>query len=97
MTKEHQMRVLYDKFLKTAGKTKKGFCIENNVSFPKYKYWERKFAAESKTQIGFISIENKSATAPITNNSLVLEYPNGVKISTTTGDLSLIGQLIALL
>lgn len=90
------MRNLYDKFLKTTGKTKKDFCLENNVGFHKYKYWEQKFAAESKTQLGFISIENKPATAPNMHTILVLEYPNGVKISTSAGDLSLIGQLIAL-
>lgn len=96
MTKENQMRLLCDKFLKTTGKTKKDFCLENNVGFHKYKYWEHKFAANSKPQIGFISIENKPSTAPNMHNNLVLEYPNGVKISTSSGDLSLIGQLISL-
>ena len=97
MTKEHQMRVLYDKFLKTAGKTKKGFCIENNVSFPKYKYWERKFIGELKPQNGFIKIESNPPLPSLLPSLIVLEYPNGVKISTQSSNLSLIGQLITLL
>ena len=90
------MRILYEKFLKTTGKTKKCFCLENNVSFPKYKYWERRFVAESMSQNGFIPINHNPLINSIPANNLVLEYPNGVKLSTTAGNLSLIGQLIAL-
>jgi hypothetical protein len=97
MIKEHQMRILYDKFLKTSGKTKKDFCLENNIGFHKYKYWEHKFASESKPQKGFISIVSKPLIAPTAPDRLVLEYPNGVKISAEASNLSLIGQLIALL
>jgi hypothetical protein len=95
MTKENQMRDLYEKFQKASGKTKKDFCLENNVGFHKYKYWEHKFASQSKPQIGFISIVKPSIVATLPNR-FVLEYPNGVKISTETSDLSLIRQLIGL-
>ena len=95
MTKENQMRLLYDKFLKTTDKTKKDFCLENNIGFHKYKYWEHKFSCQAKPPVGFISIENKPSKALNTYNHLVLEYPNGVKISLDV-DLALIGQLINL-
>jgi hypothetical protein len=96
MTKEKQMRVLYDKFLRTSGKTKKDFCLLNNVGLHKYKYWERKFMDESKPENGFISILAKPSIDPIIHNRLVLEYPNGVKINTEAIDLALIGDLIGL-
>ena len=89
------MRLLYEKFLKTEGKTKKGFCQENNVGFPKYKYWERKFMGQSKPAQAFIQIENKQPALSTHPNHLVLEYSNGVKISLDV-DLALIGQLIRL-
>ena len=95
MTKENQMRLLYDKFLKTTGKTKKDFCLENNVGFHKYKYWEHKFSCQSKPAQAFIQIENKQPALVLHANRLVLEYPNGVKIS-LDADLALIGQLIRL-
>jgi hypothetical protein len=97
MTKENQMRDLYDKFLKTSGKTKKDFCLENNVGFHKYKYWEHKFASQSKPQKGFISIVSKPLIVPTMPNHLVLEYPNGVKISAEASNFSLIRQLIGLI
>ncbi|WP_146202342.1 IS66 family insertion sequence element accessory protein TnpA [Dyadobacter jejuensis] len=73
MTKENQMRVLYDKFLKTSGQTKKDFCLENNIGLPKFRYWEHQFTTESKRQKGFISIATKPSTAPIEPIGLVLE------------------------
>ena len=97
MTNENQMRLLYEKFLRTEGKTRKGFCLENNVSFSKYKYWERKFIGQSKPQNSFIKIESKPLLPSRPPGLVVLEYLNGVKISTQANDLSLIGQLISLL
>ena len=97
MTNENQMRLLYEKFLRTECKTRKGFCLENNVSFHKYKYWERKFIGQSKPQNGFIKIESKPLLASRPASLIVLEYPNGVKISTQANNLRLIGQLISLL
>jgi hypothetical protein len=89
------MRDLYEKFQKTSGKTKKDFCLENNVGFHKYKYWEHKFASQVKPQNGFLSIV-KPSIVPTSPHRFVLEYPNGVKISTETSQLSLIGQLMGL-
>ena len=90
------MHELHEEFAKTTDKTKKAFCLANNVGLSTYNYWERKFVDQAKSGIGFISVMIESERVPLIFKDLVLEFPNGVKIGVESHDLSLIGQLIGL-
>jgi hypothetical protein len=95
MTKEMEMRKFYDAFLSFDG-TRKAFCEANHINLYTFIYWQEKFSAKKKRKSGFVSVENVSLPATVPLDSMVeIEYPNGVKLKTTT-EITILRQLIQL-
>lgn len=94
MTKEKQMRDIYESYL-ISGLSPRLFCDAQKINIRTFKYWQRKFELQSSPS--FVSISTKTSKAfDSTLSDIVLEYPNGVKLK-TNARLEVIQQLIGLI
>jgi hypothetical protein len=92
MTREDQMKELYEAFLKYKG-SRKAFCALNNINVYTFIYWQGRFSGKRKNN--FLPIENEFPSKYDPKSSVEIEYPNGVKIK-TSADLGVLRQLIGL-
>ena len=75
---------------KESGKSQKNYCIENNLSFNTFKYWQKKYKTDRQnkkpgTSKPFIPVHvpqaittNQEETA---NGIISISYPNGVVVN----------------
>ena len=75
-----------------SGQTQKEFSASRGIAVPTFNYWLRKLKKEKDEPSGFVRL----GTAPATGEQLELVYPSGVKLKTSSGDLSLLSRLIRL-
>lgn len=83
---------------KESGLNKKAFCRQQEINYYRFDYWYRKSNKREavKKEAGFVKIDTARDRIPKTNPALEIVYPNGVKISTATGELELVAKLIRL-
>ncbi|QDH80442.1 IS66 family insertion sequence element accessory protein TnpB [Echinicola soli] len=96
MDKREEMLLLMEEF-ENSGQTQKEFSATMGIGFPKFNYWYRKLKKEkgSGGTADFVRVDtSKPETAG--RATLELEYPNGVKLKLSSGDLSLVSHLIRL-
>lgn len=96
MDKREEMILLIEEF-KVSGLSQKEFSASKGMGFHKFNYWYRKLKTEKENAYpsGFIRLDTTKADSAVFGE-LELEYPNGVKLKISSGDLSLVSHLIAL-
>jgi transposase-like protein len=92
MKLQEQMYQLVESY-QQSGKSQKEFCSHQGIGLAKLNYWISKYRQQQQPSAGFLKIETVLATE---QHNLEICYPNGVKLTTSGADLSLIGQLIRL-
>ncbi|MBW3545575.1 MAG: IS66 family insertion sequence element accessory protein TnpB [Bacteroidetes bacterium] len=75
------------------GQSQKEFCSQQGIGLAKLNYWIRKYRQQQQPSAGFLKIETIPASS---QQHLEICYPNGVKLTLSGADLSLISQLIRL-
>jgi hypothetical protein len=77
-----------------SGKTQKAYSHQAGIGYAKFNYWACKYRERQRqTATGFVKVD----TLPVRGQQdLEICYPNGVKLTTSGADLSLISQLIHL-
>lgn len=78
-----------------SGKTQKEYSQEAGIGYAKFNYWVCKYRKQQEPSAGagFIKVDTLPVGEP---GELEILYPNGVRLKTSGGDLSLISQLIRL-
>jgi transposase-like protein len=78
-----------------SGKTQKQYSEQIGIGYAKFNYWVCKYRDHHQLQPagGFVSVEAYAANQ---QQNLEICYPNGVKLTISEADLSLISQLIRL-
>ena len=94
MEKREEMILLMEEF-EISGRTQKEFSASRGMAFPTFNYWFRKLKKEKEEPSGFVRVDT-GAVPSGTGEQLELVYPNGVKLRTASGDLSLLSRLIRL-
>lgn len=96
MDKREDMLLLMEEF-ENSGQTQKEFSATLGMGFPKFNYWYRKLKKEKGAggAAGFVRVDTAEPEAA-GRAPLELEYPNGVKLKLSSGDLSLVSHLIRL-
>jgi hypothetical protein len=92
MKLQEQMFQLVEEY-QQSGRSQKEFCSQQGISLAKLNYWISKYRQERQPSAGFFKID--TIPAPV-QQPLEICYPNGVKLTTTGADLSLLSQLIRL-
>ena len=94
MSLEEQMFSLVEDYL-SSGKNQREYSQQAGIGKAKFNYWVCKYKRQQEEpSSGFIKIETASAMQQ--DQELEILYPNGVRLKTGGGDLSLIGQLVRL-
>ena len=91
MTKSENMFELVDQW-KQSGKSQKAFCEQMDLKVATFAYWIAKKKRSGQTRDGFALVDVSGEV----NQQMEITYPNGVKLTTSQGDLSLISRLIKL-
>jgi hypothetical protein len=96
MDKREEMILLIEEF-KISGQSQKDFSASKGMGFHKFNYWYRKLNTERENAnpSGFIRLDTAKAESAVFGQ-LELEYPNGVKLKISSGDLSLVSHLVTL-
>ena len=78
-----------------SGKTQKQYSEQIGVAYAKFNYWVCKYRDHHQPQSasGFVKVEAYAASQ---QQNLEVYYPNGVKLTISGADLSLLSQLIRL-
>jgi len=92
MDKREKMALLVEEFARS-GQTQKEFSASRGIALPTFNYWLRKLKDENGGTSGFVRVETGTAGS---GEQLELVYPNGVRLKTASGDLSLLSRLIRL-
>jgi hypothetical protein len=92
MSRDQYWKEMVEKFQATT-LSQAAFCVEQDIKCHNFRYWLAKYTPSVQTA-SFV----KLASSPLANTSLVIEYPNGVKIhSSQTASLTALRSLINLL
>ena len=73
-----------------SGMSKKQYCRENGISYPKFHYWFSRSKEDLPGRGRFIALEG-----PCGKGNIEVIYPNGVRLR-VDGDLGLLSGLIHL-
>jgi hypothetical protein len=81
---------------KASGQSQKGFCNANNLNYPQFVYWLRKYRqqprAERKRASDFIPV---TLSAPEPATELILVLPSGLELrGISQGNIALVQQLL---
>jgi len=95
MDKREEMALLIEEFSRS-GQSQKEFSASKGMAFPTFNYWFRKLKKEKEDTGGFARVDTAAGAPSGTGEQLELVYPNGVKLKTSSGDLSLLSRLIRL-
>jgi hypothetical protein len=80
-----------------SGLNKKAFCREQGINYHRFDYWYRKTKNSSNGGTpGFLKVDTRDAASGAAAPDLEIFFPNGVKVSTGSGDLELVAKLIRL-
>ncbi|GAB3655227.1 hypothetical protein GCM10028791_26380 [Echinicola sediminis] len=80
-----------------SGMTQKAFSASKGMGFHKFNYWYRKLKKEAvskESAARFIEVDTSGAHRGV--SALEVSYPNGVRVSVPSGDLSVVSSLIKL-
>ena len=94
MEKREEMILLMEEFARS-GQSQKDFSASKGMGFHKFNYWFRKLKKEREEPSGFVRVETGTILS-VAGEQLELVYPNGVRLKTASGDLSLLSRLIGL-
>lgn len=73
-----------------SGKSPKVFCLGHGVKPSTFSYWIKKKRTMDNPEDGFVKID----TNTLSQDTVEIIFPNGVKVKAATADLQFIGQLI---
>ena len=94
MDKREEMALLMEEFSRS-GQSQKEFSASRGIALPTFNYWFRKLRKENEEAPGFVRVETVAAPSPA-GEQLELEYPNGVRLRTSSRDLPLLSGLVRL-
>jgi transposase-like protein len=92
MKKAAHMYPLVEAYL-SSGVSQQHFSQDNNIDSSTFHYWLKKYRTESTASASFMEVDVQPFRQ---ERFLELTYPNGVKVSVSGSDLSLISQLLRL-
>ena len=76
-----------------SGKSQKAYCQATGIGLAKLNYWIRKYRQQHRIPSGFLKIDTMPAPG---QQPVEICYPNGVRLTVSGEDLSLLSQLIRL-
>ncbi len=99
--RQHRMFQLIDEFQRS-GKTRKVFCLEQNIALSKFYYWQRKSQEISENEGPglFVPVKTGGRTRHVQSPGqyVILQYPNGVSLQVPVNiPVATIGTLIHLI
>lgn len=80
---------------KTSGQSQAEFCSDNELSYHRFCYWQRKFLRQEKKKAsgGFAAVSRQPDTVP---SSLSIVLPRGLVVQgINSGNLPLVYQLLS--